>query len=336
MKAYELKKACVNLDGLRLVDRPRPEPGPEQILVRMRAASLNYRDQAIVAGIYGGGAVSRDTIALSDGAGEVMAVGPQVTRFKIGDRVAGTFFRGWIDGPLVANLPALGSPIDGVLCEYAAFDQNDAVLVPEHLGFEEASTLPCAGVTAWNALMVACGLRPGHTVLVLGTGGVSLMALQFARAAGARAILTSSSDDKIAKARLLGAAEAVNYAHHPDWDKKVLAMTDGKGVDCVVEVGGPGTLTRSMASVGYGGKIALIGVLTGTKSDANPFSIMRKGASLHGIFVGSRTMFENMNAAIEINQIHPVVDRVFAFDEVPEAYRYQKSGAHFGKVVIRI
>jgi len=336
VKAYELVKGCISLEGLRLVEKPQPEPGTGQLLVRMRAASLNYRDQLVVSGGYFGGTVARDTIPLSDGAGEVVDVGAAVTRFKSGDRVAGTFFLGWIDGPPGGPLQARGAPADGVLTEYALLDEADTVAIPNNLSFEEAATLPCAGVTAWHAVVITCGVKPGDTVLVLGTGGVSIFALQFAKAAGARVIMTSSSDEKLARGRALGAAEGINYRRTPDWEKEVLEVTGNRGVDVVVEVGGPGTLARSMQAVAFAGKITLIGVLAGLKGDTNPHPIMRKGASMHGIFVGNRAMFESMNVAIEVNGIKPVVDKVFAFEQAAEAYRYQQSGAHFGKVVIRI
>ena len=338
MKAYELVKGCDSLDGMQCVERPDPEPGQGEILVRMRAASLNYRDQAVVTGHYFGGAVQRNTIPLSDGAGEVIGVGPGVTRFQTGDRIAGTFFQGWLDGTMPAVFPAaLGSPADGTLTELKVFNENDAVKVPDSLSLEEAAALPCAGVTAWNGLMVAGKpVQPGDTVLVMGTGGVSMLALQFAKAAGARVIGTSSSDEKLERARAMGLDEGINYKNHPDWNEEVLKLTGGMGVDCVVEVGGVGTLMRSMLSVGPGGKIALIGVLSGFEGDTNPHTLMRKGGSLHGIFVGSRAMFEDMNQAIEVNNIKPPIGKVFPFTEARQAFEYQRSQAHFGKVIISI
>ena len=334
MKAYVVVEGCKSLDGLRLVERPQPKPAAGQLLVRVRATSLNYRDQLVVSGGYFGGAVTRDTIPLSDGAGEVVELGAGVSRFKQGDRVASTFFLGWVDGP-PAPRQARGSPVDGMLAEYVLLDEADAVALPRNLSYEEGATLTCAGVTAWHALFDVCHIRPGQSVLVMGTGGVSMFALQFARAAGARVIMTSSSDDKLARGRELGAAEGINYRRTPDWEKEVLRVTENRGVDCVVEVGGPGTLARSMQAVAFAGKLALIGVLAGLQGETNPHPIMRKGASMHGIFVGSRAMFERMNVGIEANDIHPVIDKVFEFERAAEAYRHQQAGA-FGKVVIRV
>lgn len=335
MKAYEIQQGAGSLEGLRQIERPDPTPQAGEMLVRMRAASLNYRDQAIATGRYFGGPVSRNTIPLSDGAGEVVALGAGVTRFKVGDRVSGTFFRGWHSGPPPGPLVALGSPADGVLAEYCVFHQNDAVAIPASLSFEEGATLPCAAVTAWHALFAICRVRAGDSVLLLGTGGVAVFALQLARAAGARVIVTSSSDDKLARARTLGADAGVNYKRTPEWDQEVLTLTQGRGVDHVIELGGPGTLARSMRAVGYAGHIALIGVLAGLQGDTNPHPLMLKGASLHGIFVGSRSHFEHLAAAIDANRIKPIIDRTFAFEAAADAYRYQLAGA-FGKVVIRI
>src|SRR5262245_16016034 len=267
MKAYVLSAGATNLEQLRRVELPEPQPGPGQILVRMKAASLNYRDQAVVTGRYFGGSVARDTIPLSDGAGEVVEIGAAVTRFKVRDRVAPTFFRGWIDGPPPGRLPALGSPLDGVLAEYVAFDEGDAVLLSTTLSFEEGATLTCAGVTAWHAIVRVGEVRPGQTVLVMGTGGASVFGLQLARAAGARVIATSSSDEKLKRMHKLGADTGVNYVTTPDWEQEVLKATGGRGVHCVVEVGGPGTLARSMRAVGYGGRVCLIGVLAGFAGD---------------------------------------------------------------------
>jgi len=336
MKKYELPKGCTDLSELRLVDTDVPEPGEGQVLVRIHSTSLNYRDHAVVSGNYFGGVLKRNTVPLSDGAGEIAAVGSGVTRFKAGDRVAGTFFQGWVDGmPDLGRIAALGSPLDGVLSEYVVFDQDGVVPIPDHLTFDEAATLPCAGVTAWNALMFSGTVLPGQSVLALGTGGVSIFALQFAKLAGARVIITSSSDEKLARAKELGADELINYRKTPDWEQEVLKRTGG-GVNHVVEVGGTGTLAKSFQAVGFRGQIALIGVLAGREGDTNPHGLMLKNASLKGIFVGSRRMFENMNAAIAVNGMRPVVDRVFPFEDARAAYEYQWAAKHFGKVVIRV
>jgi len=337
MKVYEVEKGSKGAEGLHRRERPEPKPGPREVLIRVRATSLNFRDQMIIKGGYPGGEVHRDLIPISDGAGEVAAVGAGVTQFKPGERVAGTFFQTWVDGAPTGPRAALGAPLDGMLAEYVALHEDGVVRIPESLSFAEAATLPCAGVTAWNALMVAGNsVKPGDTVLCLGTGGVSIFALQLARAAGARVIITSSSDEKIARAKSLGAAEGVNYKQFPDWEKEVLRLTAGRGVDHVLEVGGPGTLSRSMQSLGFGGKLALIGVLAGFVGDTNPFPLAFKGASLQGIGVGSRRMFEELNKAIETNGIKPVVDRVFPFEAAVEAFLYQGSGTLFGKVVITV
>jgi NADPH:quinone reductase-like Zn-dependent oxidoreductase len=337
MKKYHLRKGSTDMSSLELVECDEPEPGENQVLIRVHAASLNYRDQAIVTGNYFGGILKRDTVPLSDGAGEVVAVGRNVTRFKTGDRVIGTFFQVWIDGiPDRSSFTALGSPADGMLAEYVVLDQDGVVRCPPHLNYDEAATLPCAGLTAWNALTVSGRLRPGDTVLVLGTGGVSIFGLQFARMSGARVIVTSSSDEKLARAVELGAAATVNYLKTPEWEQEVLRLTEGGGVDHVIEVGGVGTLAKSFQCVGFRGQIALIGVLAGNEGDTNPHALMLKNASLRGVFVGSRAMFEQMNEAIAVNRMHPVVDRVFPFADAAGAYDYQRAGRHFGKVVIRV
>jgi len=337
MRVYEVVKGCTTLDGLRKAERPEPKPGPREVLIRVRATSLNYRDHMVVVGQYFGGAVARDTVPLSDGAGEVVSTGPGVTRFKPGDRVAGTFFQVWVDGPRTKFYPALGVPLDGMLSEYVALHEDGVVAIPPGLSFEEAATLPCAGVTAWSALMVLGNrIKPGDTVLCLGTGGVSTQAMQLANAAGAKVIITSSSDEKLDRARKLGASEGINYKTYPEWQKEVARLTGGRGVDCIVEVGGVGTLARSYEALGFGGKIALIGFLGGFVGEQNPAGLMMKGGSLHGIGVGSTAMFEDMNRAIEVNGIKPIVGKVFPFDEATEAFRQFSAGDFFGKVVIRL
>lgn len=337
MKAFVIKAGSTSIDGLAQVELPQPSAGPNEILVQMHAAALNFRDLAIVGGKYFGGVVQSDLVPLSDGAGEVVAIGSGVTRFKVGDRVAGTFFRNYVDGPPLQVGPAIGSPVDGVLAEYVVFNERDAVRIPANHSFIEAATLPCAGVTAWHALMVAGRpVKPGDTVLVLGSGGVSLQAMQLAQAAGARVIATSSNPAKEAKLKALGAVATINYKAQPEWHQEVLKATGGLGVDCVVEVGGAGTLKQSILSLGVAGKVVLIGVLSGHSGDTNPHGLMLKGGSLHGVFVGNRRMFEQLVTAVETNDIHPVIDRVFRFEESPEAYRYMHSQAHMGKIVISI
>ena len=336
MKVYEIPKIPTGLEGLRRTERPEPKPGPNEVLVRIRAAALNYRDHAIIVGSYRYN-LDHDTIPCSDGAGDVVAVGPGVTRFKVGDRVIPTFFQIWIDGLPPKNRSALGAPLDGTLAEYISLHEDGWVAMPRSLSYEEAATLPCAGPTAWNALMLAgTRIKPGDTVLCLGTGGVSMFALQFARAAGACVIVTSSSDEKIVRARALGASDGVNYKTHPDWEKEVLALTDGRGVDCVIENGGIGTLQRSMRSVAWGGKVALIGVLSGREGSADPHDLMFKSASLHGIGVGHRASLEQLIQAIEVNRIKPVIGKSFPFDQAADAFRLQASGDFMGKIVIAI
>lgn len=336
MRLYRLPQAR-SLNDLTLAEAEVPKPGRGQVLVRMRAASLNYRDLMVATGRYArGGALPPNLVPLSDGAGEVVETGPEVSRVKTGDRVAGIFMQTWLGGEQQAEFgrSALGGAVDGVLTEYRLFDENGLVHLPEHLSFEEGATLPCAAVTAWNALYGERPLRAGDTVLTLGTGGVSVFAVQFAKAGGARIVSTSSSDEKLVRVRELGASETVNYKAHAAWETEVRRLTDGRGVDHVVEVGGAGTLPRSVKSVRFGGHVHLIGVLT--QGEIDPAIIMRGGATVRGVYVGSREMFEAMNSAIAVHQIKPVIDRVFAFEEAPSAYRHLESGSHFGKVVIRI
>ena len=325
-----------SIEGLKLEEVEIPKPAFDQVLVRMRAASLNYRDLLVVSGAYTRN-LPLPLIPLSDGAGEVFAVGEGVTRWKCGDLVIPTFFQGWIDGRITPDAvpSALGGGRNGVLAEYALFDERGLVALPQQLSFEEAATLPCAGVTAWNCLQSG-SLTCGDTVLVMGSGGVSCFALQFARAAGARVIATSGSDDKAVRLRELGATEVINYRSEPAWEKRVLQMTGGEGVDIVVEVGGGATLAQSIKATRMGGHISLIGVLAGQRGEVNPLPAVMKNIRIQGLFVGSRRMFETMNRAIEMHGIRPVIDRVFPFAEAREALRYLESAAHIGKVVISI
>lgn len=335
MKTYEIRE-FKGIDGIVPVEQPVPEPGHGQVLVRVRAVSLNYRDLLVAKGIYNPN-FHLPLVPCSDCAGEVAAVGPGVTRVAPGERVAGIFLQRWIGGELNAERAAsdLGGNLPGVLAEYVLLHEEGLVPLPSHLSFEEGATLPCAGVTAWHAV-VECGARPGETVLALGTGGVSLFALQFARLAGARVIITSGDDGKLARARELGAAEGINYRSEPEWGRRVRELSGKVGVDCVVEVGGAGTLPQSFQAVRIGGRISLIGVLSGTKGEVNPLLAVMKNIRVQGIFVGSREMFEAMNRAISLHGLRPVVDRVFPFAEAREAMRYMESGAHFGKVVIAL
>ena len=335
MKAYEVQK--FGIDDLALVERDEPRPGPADVLVRFHAASLNYRDLMVVSGTYNP-RMKLPAVPLSDGAGEVAEIGAGVTKWKVGDRVMPIFAQRWFDGDTTeekrrTSLGA-GAQWDGVLREFAAFDQDGLVRVPDHLSYEEAATLPCAALTAWHALAVSGDLKAGQTVLTLGTGGVSIFALQLAKLFGARVIATTGSDDKVAKLRDLGADEIINYKTREDWETAVLELTGKKGVDHVVEVGGSGTLAKSLNAVRLGGHVAMIGALSGP-GDFNPVTVFMKAVRLQGIFVGSKTMFEDLLRAIDSNKLEPVIDKVFEFDEAREAMHYMQSGAHFGKVVIK-
>jgi len=330
MKIFTVAKGSTGFEGLKRGERDRPPASAGQVLVRMRAASLNFRDLAIVAGKYFRGPLSQDTIPLSDGAGEVVGVGAGVTQFKPGDRVVASFTQGNPPG-------ALGFPLDGTLTEYAAFSPDGLLRIPPHMSFEEAATLPCAGVTVWNALMHGPrSLKPGETVLALGTGGVAIFALQIGKMAGARVIITSSSDAKLARARELGADHGINYKTTPEWDKAVLELTDGQGADHVIDTGGVGTLPRSYLAVGPNGTVSVIGVMTRPEGDLSPYPLMTKGAMVRGIFVGGREHFDGLMKAVAVNKLHPVIDRTFDFEESIEAFKYLKSAQHFGKVVIKI
>ena len=334
MKALVIHTAF-GLENLAVVDRPDPAPGPGQVLVRVRAASLNYRDLLLAKGQYNP-KLAFPRVLGSDAAGEVAAVGAGVTRWEPGDRVAGCFMPHWDGGPITdaAAKSAPGSDRDGVFAELIVLEEGGVVRVPDHLTFEEAATLPCAAVTAWNAL-TAAGAGPGTTVLLQGTGGVSIFALQLAKALGARALITSSSDEKLSRALALGADAGTNYKSNPDWDKWARQQTGGTGVDVVIEVGGAGTLDRSLKAVRTGGHVALIGVLAGGTT-FNPMPVLMKAVRLQGVFVGSRTMFEAMNEVIAAKQMRPVIDRVFPLADAPAAFKYLESGSHFGKVVIGV
>jgi NADPH:quinone reductase-like Zn-dependent oxidoreductase len=337
MRVYQLPKGGAGIDALVQTDRPDPKPAYRQILVRIKACSLNFRDLAIVRGTYRM-PVRENVIPLSDGAGEVIEIGQGVTRIKVGDRVAGNFFQRWSGGEPApdAHRSALGGGIDGVLADYAVLEEDGAVKIPPHLSPEEGATLPCAAVTVWNAMMEHAKLKAGDTILLQGTGGVSIFGLQFAHVMGIRAIITSSSDEKLKRAKALGAALGINYKNTPDWEKAAMEFTGGVGVDHVVEVGGAATLARSFGAIRVGGKVTLIGGLSGGATELNPGLIFARRANVQGISVGSSQMFEAMNRAIEANALKPVIDKVFGFAEVQAAYRHMAAGAHFGKIVIRV
>ncbi|AGA28886.1 zinc-dependent alcohol dehydrogenase family protein [Singulisphaera acidiphila] len=336
MKTYRIHEFG-GFDGLRLDELPTPSPGPGQVLVRVRAVSLNYRDLLVLKGFYNKN-FPLPAVPLSDAAGEVVEVGDGVTRVKVGDRVAPIFMQTWLAGELAEahGKSALGGATEGVLAEFVVLHENGLVLLPKHLSFEEGSTLPCAAVTAWNALFVAGNIKAGDTILTQGTGGVSLFALQFAKLAGATVIATSSSDEKLERVLNMGAAAGINYKTTPDWEKRVRELTGGRGVDLVVEVGGAGTLSKSLHAVRTAGQISLIGVLAGGAAEINTLPILMRAIEVRGIFVGSRAMFEAMNRALDAHELRPVIDRVFPFQETPAAFRHMESAAHFGKIVIRV
>ena len=333
MRAYVLP-GPTGIDALHEADRPMPRPGRRQVLVKVHACSLNFRDLAIVSGNYRMGS-KPDLVPLSDGAGEIVEVGADVTKWKAGDRVASCFFQRWIGGEAgpEAAPSALGGAIDGMLAQFVALEEDGVVRIPAHLSFEEAATLPCAAVTAWHALMVHGGLIAGKTILIQGTGGVSIFALQIAKMLGATIVATSSSDAKLERARAMGAAHTINYKASPEWDKAAMELTGGRGVDQVVEVGGAGTFAKSIGAIRPGGKVSMIGVLSGG-AEINPMIIMGKRANIQGISVGSTQMFEALNAAISANGVKPVIDKVFGFDDVKAAFAHLKGASHFGKVVI--
>ena len=315
-----------------------PAPlGDTEVAVAIKAVSLNFRDILVTRNTYFA-PISGGLVPCSDGAGEVVAVGSQVQGLAVGDRVATLFFPHWQSGKPDARAlsDARGAESAGAFTEHFVSDERGLIKLPDGLSYAEGATLPCAAVTAWNSLFEAGDLKPGQTVLLLGTGGVSIFALQFAKAAGAKVIITSSDDAKLERARVLGADHGINYRRHPEWHEEVLRLTGGQGVDVVLEVGGPGTLERSLMSVATGGRIAYIGVLTGLAGAANPVMLIPKASSIQGIFVGSRAMFADMLAAIQTHVIHPVIDREFAFADAPAALEYMKSGSHFGKIVVRV
>lgn len=337
MRAYELHPHD-GFDALTLVERDAAKLGPRDVRVRVEAVSLNYRDLSIARSAARRPPQGNPVIPASDGAGTVTEVGSAVSRFGTGDRVAAIFFPEWQTGPLEAryHTKALGGSVDGMLAEEVVADEQALVSVPSHLSIEEGATLPCAGVTAWHALFEAAHIGPGSTVLVQGTGGVSMFGLQLAKSAGARVVVTSKSEAKRARATAMGADHVIDYQATPKWGEAASAWTGGRGVDLVVEVGGPGTFDQSVAALRPGGTMSLLGVLTGVKGEVNTYGIFHKGLHVRGIYVGSRSMFEDLNRALSATAIRPIIDRVFPFGEARAAYEHLASGSHFGKVVIRV
>ena len=341
MHAYPIRQFGV--DNLKQTDLPVPQTISGTVLIKVHAVSLNYRDLMVVKGLYNP-KMTLPRIPCSDGAGEVVATGDGVTRVKVGDRVCGIFMQRWLDGPLTADKSkaALGGDVDGMLTEYALLDQEGVIRFPEHLTYEEASTLPCAAVTVWNALHHAGDppnpVHPGDTVVIQGTGGVSIFALQFAKLLGARVLGTSSSEEKLSRARSLGLDEGCNYKLRSDWSKWITETTSGIGADRIIEVGGAGTFGQSLRAARVGGTVAQIGILSGgTTSDPVALTpILHKQLRVQGIYVGSRAMFEEMNAAISKANLRPVIGRVFGFPQAAEAFAHMESASHFGKIVIRV
>jgi NADPH:quinone reductase-like Zn-dependent oxidoreductase len=333
MRAWQV--SAFGIDSLDFVERPTPEPGPGEVLLSVRAVSLNRRDLMVVKGLYNP-KMKLPRIPCSDAAGEVVGVGPGVTAWKLGDRAAGIFMQNWLEGPLtpVKARGALGGDIDGVLADYVLFKEQGLVGIPEHLSFQEAATLPCAAVTAWNAL-ASVEIKPGSTVLIQGTGGVSIFALQFARLKGARVLGISSSYEKLERASALGLDAGLNYRDNPDWDRWAHDQTGGDGVDLVVEVGGIGTLTRSLRAVRMGGTVAQIGVLA-PGAEAIPLGlIFHKWSRIQGIYVGSRRDFQEMNRAISLAELRPVGEE-FDWTQAREVLERMEEGSHFGKMVLTV
>lgn len=335
MRAYQLQ--AFGYDHLTLVELPDPTPGTGEVLVRMRAVSLNYRDHLMVQGSYN----PRQTLPLvpcSDGAGEIVAVGPNVKRFRGGERVVPIFAQDWIAGraSLERVRSTLGGPRDGTLRELAVFPEHALTFIPAHLDFDQAATLPCAALTAYNALFKFEPLLAGQRVLVLGTGGVSIFALQFAKSAGAEVFVTSSDDGKLARAKALGADHLINYKQVSDWGKEVKRLAGGHGVDVVIEVGGAGTLANSMRASAIGGLIVLLGVLAGDANPPNLTAVFMNNLRVQGLLVGNRDDFEAMNRLLGAFRIQPVIDRTFAFEQARDAFAHLAAQSHFGKVVISV
>jgi NADPH:quinone reductase-like Zn-dependent oxidoreductase len=333
MRAVVLENAY-GLENLKVIEKPDPEPGPGQIVVDIKAATLNYRDLATVTAPSG----RTPFVPCSDGGGVVSAIGDGVTRVKVGDHVAPLFFQGWLAGePTPEGLgSALGGTLDGVLQEKVLLSEQGVTAAPAGYSDEEAASLPCAALTAWRGLVVQGQVKSGDVVVVQGTGGVSIFALQFAKAAGATVIITSSSDEKLERAKALGADHLINYRATPDWAKAVRKITGNRGADHVVEVGGAGTFEQSLRAIRLGGKIAVIGILGGFVKDLNVAAIFGSNAFIHGVTVGNRAHFEAMTRAIEANGIKPVIDKRFDLERSRDAFESMKAGAHFGKIVVTL
>jgi NADPH:quinone reductase-like Zn-dependent oxidoreductase len=335
MRVLELRPPF-GVDALAFTTRPDPTPGPRDVVIRLTALSLNYRDRLVIDGV-DRWRPAGPRIPVSDGAGVVVAAGPEVTRFAEGDRVAPVFYPRWIDGrPTAETMQGAlgGAAADGLYAEYALVHELAAVAVPPELSDAEAATLPCAALTAWNGVAGGAGLGEGSTVVVLGTGGVALFALQLARLSGARVIMTSSSDLKLERARALGAGAGINYRARPDWPRALRELTDGRGADLVVDTAG--ALDDAIDAVAIGGTVAYVGLLRGTRSEVDLVKLMGSSATIRAIDVGSRSMFESMNRAIASAKLRPVIDRTFAFDDARTAFEYLAKGSHFGKVCIRV
>lgn len=323
--------------GLKLHDEAVPNPGPHEVVVRVHAAALNFRDQAILDDAYGA-PTKPNGVPLSDGAGEVVAVGREVTRAKVGDRVSASCCQHWIGGPPRPEYQAdsLGIMTDGWLAENILLHENAIVHLPDYLSYAEAASLPCAAVTAWTGLNLSSPLQAGETVLVQGTGGVALFSLQIAKMFGAKVLAITSSDEKAERLKALGASAVVNYRSHPDWDKEILALTDGRGVDKTIDIAGEKTIVKSAAATRNGGDISLVGFTSGFGGGLPPINILAKSLHVAGTAIGSRATFEALLRAMALHEVHPVLDQVFPFADYQAAYQRLKSGEHVGKVVIDV
>lgn len=334
MQAFQIQ-TDEGIQAIKKVNLPMPEIADDEILVKMKACSLNYRDLLIPVGGYARNQ-TKPVIPLSDGAGEVIETGQSVTDFKVGDRVVGNFFQDWVKGPVneTGLCSALGGGIDGTLSEYFKLKQHGTVRIPEPLSYAEAAALPCAALTAWHAIVTLGNIKAGDTILLLGTGGVSIFGLQLSKAFGANVIITSSNNDKLARAKKMGADHLINYKDNPDWEQSVLDITNGQGVDNVLEVGGAGTFEKSIASAKVYGTVSMIGILSGVDGPAFNLSVALNLLKIHGIYVGSVEMFEKMNNFMTQHEIKPVIDKTFQFDQALDAYQHLAEAKHFGKIVI--